>query len=159
MNKLDEGMTPKAIGILERMGHEVFTNGQIEYDAIVNGKTEEWKFLQRTYDELYLELLQCADPLGCRQCKQMQSTMIQYGWAHRDGYCQANNYRWFWGCPVIRQMAWAERLPLLDWVWDDRLKNNKVHKMVSSWEGRHRTLGLAIPFYSLPVGLVEVTKL
>lgn len=155
MPTIDQIMEPKAI-----RASGAIKDHQITHDVILNGCTEEWKFLANIYKDFYFETFQCADPLGCPDCIEMGRTEIMLGWAHRQGYCTADKIRLF-HCPdhEIAQMIWADRVAIVEWLWDDYFANNVVyHKAMANWDGRHRTLGVAVSLDKIPESLYEIWK-
>jgi len=149
-SQFEEEQIPLAIAWMENRGHKVAMANCVGWDAEVNGNKEEWKFLKIPYQDFYFEIFQCADPWHCPYCIYKGHTHIKLGWAHRNSYCKADVIRIFWGDGKIAQVAAVSYKQATDWLWDERLSMTKPFKGIPNWDGRCRTLGIAVPFNEMP---------
>ena len=158
--RFEKKQMPLAVAWMNNREFEVETADDIGWDMLV-GKgnkhwLEEWKFLQRIYQEFYFEIFQCADPQHCSDCISRGHTNIKLGWAHRSSYCKADAIRIFWGDGEIAQVATVGYKKATDWLWDTYMANNnkgRVIKVITNWDGRCRTLGVAIPLGDMLDGM------
>ena len=159
-SRFDKIIQPKAIEYLRSKGYKVEADNEITHDILVEGKKVECKFMQSVYQQFYIELYNCSDCKNCKDCNPNTQKDTLLGWGHRESYCKAD-YIQLYHCrkEEIVQIATVKKEPFLDWLWDVHFAQQKTHTMITSWEGKHRTIGVAIPFNKIPEHLINIERL
>lgn len=159
--RIDQVAEPKAIAYLRSLGHKVVQENVVNHDYVVDGKTVEAKYLGKVYPDIYCEIFQCFDVQSCPDCSPYtkSTNQVLYGWAHREGYCHADKFQ-IWHCKDFElvQVTTIPRQEFLDWLYDDYFKGRGFHNMITTYAGRHRTLGVPVPIKNIPKHLLHIHK-
>ena len=150
-------LEPQFTSWLDERGYNWVQDDCIDHDFIIAGKTAEVKFRGSDYPDVLVELFNCADPIGCKDCQRAGNTQPLLGWGHRESYSKADLlvYVHMNNDDEMSRIVVLYKKDFIKWLWDVHLASSYRHKMITAFYGMHRTLCVAVPIHLIPEELYK----